>query len=224
MDWATTLALIAGTAAAAAIAYPLSRALKVQRLVADASKAAAPDPHRTIMDLTSLARTYRERGPAGMAQVLAGVRDPVVAKAMTMIMSGADAAAVRDALGPTRLMGAWASQRAGRGGLPACLALGGVMFAFAALLLHVGSEFRLGAGLAAAVVVALYASLMIHSIVGTRAVQASQHRSAELLHRIIVYEAVQSMLAAEEPTRLQSRLSALVPAEPEAGEAHRAAA
>jgi flagellar motor component MotA len=215
VDTSTILALALATAVAAGVAFPISRALNVHVLTRGQPRRAGylltnTDPSRLVMDLVAVAAAVKREGPAGLADVLAGVRDPLMSRALSLAVSGASSDAVRDEL--ERLC---AVEDGARSEMLARLALpvgvmGGTLLAFVILVVHLSGGSVLGAGAATMVLVAMYGSFIAQGVLAHRTSGGHGVATGFLVREILV-AGVLAIREGAEPNVVRARLLGLLP-------------
>ncbi len=214
---ASIIIMLGAMVSAGLLCVPLVRLLKISSLVRASANQRHGDLNRTVHDLVGLAEIRQKHSLVVMAQSAATMKDPLLARGVTMALEGRNSTAIRGQLEGSYLgaqgnasIGTWEIARS------VCVCVSLIFAAIGAIQMVIAGINGTDISSVTAVVVAVSIFTgMISGVLSRGDWSTATGNRSELLRRLIVVEGVVSLAEGLDAKRMRERLMGLMPGQGE---------
>jgi len=212
----SVLIVVGGATCATMVAYPLTRFLKLPKVVLKTLLSKAQNPVDLIRQLVELAEIARRDGILALENMTEQIEDGFLITGIQMAVDGTDPEVIQ-AVMETELENLIERHEAGKGLLDGlgkyapAFGMIGTLIGLVAMLKNMDDPTKIGAGMAAALLTTLYGALLANLAFLPLAEKLALRSSEEVLLKTIIIQGVMSIQAGDNPRNVQSKLLTFVP-------------
>ncbi len=211
MDSGSALIVVGGTFSAFFVAYPLSRALSIGRVLSKIMGNSSNPVGEVIKIIMDLANVARKEGLLALEEAVTDVNDPFMKKGVTLIVDGTDPELVKTIL-ETELEHEAVRHNQGKGmfdtlgSIAPAFGMIGTLIGLIAMLKNLDDPSTIGPSMAVALITTFYGSLMANLLFIPMAKKLEIKSADEALIKEVMIEGLLSIQAGENPRIIEEKL------------------
>lgn len=211
IDIPSVIFVIFGSFFALFIAYPMSSALGIFKIIGRAFKVPDFGEKTLVQDMVNLSEKARREGILALEEGLEDLSDDFMKSGLRLVVDGTDGAIIRTILtseisqvenrhlGWINILNTWAGLAPGFGMM-------GTVIGLIGMLNNLEDKSAIGPNMAVALVTTLYGSLLANMFMTPLSTKLTDHNSREILAKEMIIEGVLSIQAGDNPRILAMKL------------------